>query len=448
MQRIFVIGAGKSSTVLIQYLLDRAEEHDWFVTVGDMSEAAAQRKVNGHSRGDAIFFDVYDDTLRRACIRQADLVVSLLPANMHSPVAKDCIQFGKHFVSASYVNPEMQELDEAAQQQWVILLNECGLDPGIDHMSAMRMINEVKREGGHITCFESYAGGLISPESDTNPWHYKISWNPRNIVLAGQGISKFYWRDSLKIIPYNKLFSRYDILEIPGYGDYEGYPNRDSTRYRSLYELESAHTVVRGTLRKRGYCDAWDVLIKLGLTDENYTVELPKDCTWKTFIDCFLPYEPGMDVQQKFVKYFQLEDAPKIVAQMEWLGLFSDEPIGQEKGTPAGLLQGLLERKWQLEPGDKDMVVMLHKMEFTNNGKDYEAQMSLAVSGEDEVITAMAKTVGLPAGIAARLILTGAIKKAGVIIPVTADIYGPILDELRDGFGIQFIHQLNEVVHD
>jgi saccharopine dehydrogenase-like NADP-dependent oxidoreductase len=447
MQRIFVIGAGKSSTVLIQYLLDRAEEHDWFVTVGDMSEAAARSKVNNHTRGDAIFFDVYNENLRKACIQQADLIVSLLPANMHGPVAKDCIQYGKHFVSASYVSPEMQDLDASAKERGVILLNECGLDPGIDHMSAMRMIHEVKREGGQITCFESYAGGLISPESDTNPWHYKMSWNPRNIVLAGQGITKFYWRDSLKIIPYSKLFSRYDILEVPGYGSYEGYPNRDSTRYKSFYELETAHTVVRGTLRKRGYCDAWDVLIKLGLTDENYTVTLPEGCSWKTFTDCFLPYEPGMDVQQKFVRYFGLEDAPQVVDQMEWLGLFSEEPVGATSGTPAGLLQALLEKKWKLEPGDKDMIVMLHKMEFSKAGKEYEAQMSLTVSGEDEVITAMAKTVGLPAGIAAKLILTGAIQKTGVVIPVTEDIYIPILDELNDSFGMQFIHELKEMAN-
>lgn len=445
MQRIFVIGAGKSSTVLIKYLLDQAEEQDWMVTVGDLSLELAQSKVGDHPRGHAITFNVKDEESRHAAIKQCDLVVSLLPANMHNPVARDCIQYQKHFVSASYVSPEMHKLHEKATQAGVILLNECGLDPGIDHMSAMRMIKEVEDKGARITCFESYAGGLIDPDSDNNPWHYKLTWNPRNIVLSGQGITKFYWKDTLKVIPYSRLFQRYDILTIPGYGDYEGYPNRDSTRYKKFYGLKDAHTVVRGTLRKRGYCDAWNMLVQLGVTDESYKVNFSANATWKEFVDCFLPYDPDMDTREKFINYFDLHGRDEIMDKLDWLGLFSDRKVGSGKQSPARVLQDLIEDKWKLDPGDKDLIVMLHKMEFEHEEVEYEAQMSLAVAGEDELRTGMAKTVGLPLGIAAKLILTGKVESRGVVIPVTEDLYTPILNELEQDHQISFVHELKEM---
>jgi saccharopine dehydrogenase-like NADP-dependent oxidoreductase len=447
MQRIFVIGAGKSSSVLIQYLLERAESNQWHITVGDMSSELAEAKVGGHPHGSAIAFHVEDAASRRELISKSDLVISLLPAFMHVPVASDCVEFGKHFISASYVSDEMAALHDAAVKQGVVLLNECGLDPGIDHMTAMQLMHHIEQKGGVITGFESYTGGLISPESDNNPWHYKLTWNPRNIVMAGQGVAGFTWKDRQKLIPYSKLFTRYDLLEIPGYGWFEGYPNRDSNKYKNIYQLHHTHTLVRGTLRKQGFCDAWNVLVQLGMTDDSYTVDLTEGCTWAQFVNTYLPFDAKKDIREKFIEYFALENALEVMEKLDWLGLFSDRPVGHTQATPARILQTLLEDKWQLEPGDKDMIVMLHKLEYTLHGVEMEAQMSFVVTGQDEVNTAMATTVGLPLGMAAKQILSGHMKQTGVVIPITADIYEPILRELQADFGVRFMHSEKEIKH-
>lgn len=440
MQRIFVIGAGKSSSVLIHYLLERAVIQQWQVTVGDMSLELAQSKVGGHAHGTALEFNVDDAALRQELISNSDLVISLLPASMHVPVASDCVRLKKHFISASYVSPEMAALHDAAVANDVVLLNECGLDPGIDHMTAMQLMRSIQDRGGIINSFESYTGGLISPESDNNPWHYKLTWNPRNIVIAGQGVAGFTWKDRQKWIPYNKLFTRYDLLEIPGYGWFEGYPNRDSNKYREIYQLEQTHTLVRGTLRKQGFCDAWNALVQLGVTDDSYTVDMQEGSTWSQFVNTYLPFDPKKNIREKFIEYFHMENAPEVMEKLDWLGIFSDRPIGHTSATPARILQTLLEDKWKLEPGDQDMIVMLHKLEYTLNGVEMEAQMSFVVTGDDEINTAMASTVGLPLGMAAKQILNGNLQQRGVIIPITADIYEPILRELQDDFDVRFMH--------
>ncbi len=441
MKNILILGAGKSATVLIDYLLDLADELDCTVTLGDLNLELAVDKINGHPMGKAVYFNSQDDVIRQKCIQDADIVVSLLPAFLHPVVAKDCIAFKKHFVSASYVGDEMKALDEAARAAGVILLNEIGLDPGIDHMSAMRMIDHVKAQGAFITTFESYTGGLIAPESDNNPWNYKFTWNPRNVVLAGQGTAKFLQGNTYKYIPYHQLYSRYDILEIQGQGEFEGYPNRDSLTYRNIYGLENATTIVRGTLRKRGFCDAWNVFVQLGMTDDSYVMENAQTLTWKAFILSFIP-GAGENVEEALAAYLGISNNA-IMQKLKWLGLFDDVPVfatinPDKQYTPAQLLQILLEQKWSLTPGDKDMCVMMHIMEFSLNHKNYRMESSMVAIGTDEVYTAMAKTVGLPAAIATKMILTGEITQRGVVIPVTSDIYFPILQELEAAHGIVF----------
>jgi saccharopine dehydrogenase-like NADP-dependent oxidoreductase len=442
MKNILILGAGKSATVLIDYLLAHSVELNYTVTLGDLDEHLAQQKLKGHSSGKAVYFNSQDETIRTTHISAADIVVSLLPAFLHPIIAKDCVQLKKHFVSASYVGDEMQALHDAAVEAGIILLNEIGLDPGIDHMSAKKMIDEVKDKGGVITGFESYTGGLIAPESDNNPWNYKFTWNPRNVVLAGQGTAKFLQDHDYKYIPYHQLYSRYDILNVPGYGDFEGYPNRDSLAYRKIYGLENAATIVRGTLRKRGFCDAWNVFVQLGMTDDTYVMENAASFTKNMFTRAFLPADNN-STPDSLKSYLQITDQ-QIIDKINWLGLFEDTPVfnhdvSGKTFTPAQILQYLLEQKWSLEPGDKDMCVMHHVMNYTLHNQAFTMESSMVAIGTDEVYTAMAKTVGLPAAIATKMILTGDIKKTGVVIPVTPDIYLPVLNELETKFDIRFI---------
>lgn len=443
MRHVLILGAGKSASVLIEYMLSEAEAEDWIVTVGDVSPETALQKIGGHARGKAIAFDAEDASSKEKCIAEADIVISLLPPSMHVSVAEICVRLGKSFVCASYVDAAMRTLHDDAVRNHVLLLNECGLDPGIDHMSAMHMLHAVKAAGGEILSFESYTGGLIAPESDTNPWHYKFTWNPRNVVLAGQGTAKFLLHGTFKYVPYQALFTRYDILEVPGYGTFEGYPNRDSLGYREIYGLEEVRTLVRGTLRKRGFCDAWNVFVQLGMTDDGYVLEGMQGKTWIDFTNSFLP-EQTSDTENTFAAYTHIDPRGEIMEKMRWLGLFEYRSLPSGKHSPAQYLQILLEEKWKLEPDDKDMCVMLHVMEYSLSGKKYRRQSSMVVCGTDNVHTAMAKTVGLPAGIAAKNILNGVIRATGVHIPVDADMYIPILQELA-AHGIQFTEEVSEI---
>lgn len=440
MQHILVLGAGKSATVLIEYLLQKAPVHQWQVTVGDLDLQLAQQKVAGHAHGKAVYFNADEEALVAQLIGATDVVVSLLPAFVHPKIAERCVAMGKHFVSASYVSEAMQALHAQAVEKGIVLLNEIGLDPGIDHMSAMQLIDAIKAKGGVIESFKSYTGGLIAPESDTNPWNYKFTWNPRNVVLAGQGTAKYLSDHKYKYIPYHQLFSHYLSMEVPCYGIFEGYPNRDSLSYRSVYGLEDTGTIIRGTLRKGGFCRAWDVFVQLGMTDDSYTMEGAQHFTWADYTEAFLPEGAGT-VRERLQRYLGVEDAV-VMDKLAWLGLFDAEPIfpsGTARAhTPAQLLQILLESKWSLEPHDKDMCVMLHVMEYVLHGKRYRCQSSMVAIGDDAVHTAMAKTVGLPAALAVERLLTGKLNRTGVVTPVTSDLYIPILQELADVHGIVF----------
>lgn len=437
MKRVQIIGAGKSTSVLVDYLLSEAGVHDWRVRVADRDLALAKERVAEHPRGEALELDAEDEGRMVELVRQADLVVSMLPADMHGPVALACVHHGKHFVSASYVSPELRALHEAADRAGVTLLNEMGVDPGIDHISAMDTLDALRAQGACITAFETFAGGLVAPEHDDNPWGYKFTWNPRNVVLAGQGGVKFKHNGRYKYIPYHKLFSRYEMLEIPGYGSFEGYPNRDSLKYRHHYGLYDVETIYRGTLRRPGFCQAWDCLVQLGLTDDGYELEALEGATYRDFVNAYLWYDKEMSVELKLRAYLKLDFNSPAFDKLQWLGLFERRPIGMKRGTPAQVLQKLLEEKWAMGADDKDMIVMLHKVEYELGGERHAAQSSMVSLGTDRVRTAMAKTVGLTTGIGAKLILTGAITRRGVVIPTVPDVYRPVLAEL-ESHGITF----------
>jgi saccharopine dehydrogenase-like NADP-dependent oxidoreductase len=429
MKTILVLGAGRSSSSLIRYLFSNAESHDWRITVGDISEEAAKRRIES-VRGNAVNFDIRDASTSQKQIGQSDVVISLLPANLHPLVAALCVQSNKHFLSASYVSDEMNSLHQEASRKDLLLLNECGLDPGIDHMSAMWVIDNIQAMGGTLTSFESYTGGLITPDTDPgNPWRYKFTWNPRNVVMAGQGTAKFLMDGQYKYIPYHQLFKRVTPVTVLG-TLYEGYPNRDSLKYLSTYGLQGIRTMIRGTLRNAGFCSAWDVLVQLGCCDDTYSLEGLAGMSHGDFINSFLDGS-GRSLEAKLSSTLGIKSDGEDMRRLRWSGLFSPEKIGLTKGTPARVLEHILNKKWKLVQGDKDFIVMWHRFGYELNGSVKSITAHLTVAGENELQTAMAKTVGLPLGIAAKLLLEGRIKERGVVIPVKKEIYGPVLDELK-----------------
>ena len=441
MKKILVIGAGRSAVTLIKYLLDNSSANNWQVKVADFSIELADQAVGNHNNGKAIFFNVTDKKQRESEIENADIVISMLPASLHITVAKDCVRLGKNLVTASYVSPEIAELDEAAKQAGILLLNEIGLDPGIDHMSAMQVIDEIKENGGELTSFKSFCGGLVHPDYDNNPWNYKFTWNPRNVVLAGQGTAQYIENGDYKYIPYTSLFERTEHMEVLDAGEFEGYANRDSLSYRKSYGLDDIPTLFRGTLRRKGYSEAWNVFVQLGMTDDTYKIENSASITNREFINMFLPFNDALTVEEKLCKQFSLTTDSVIFQKIAWLSAFSENKVGMENASPAQILQAICEKKWTLGSEDKDMIVMQHQFEYVQNGEQKKLNSSLLVFGDDPRYTSMAKTVGLPVAIATKLILSGAIKSTGVKIPTTKDIYVPVLKELEEN-GINFVEEL------
>jgi saccharopine dehydrogenase-like NADP-dependent oxidoreductase len=439
MRKILVIGAGRSASSLIKYLLDKSTSENLLVTIADLSLELAQKKIKNHPNARAIAFDIFNENQRKEEIENSDIVISMLPAHLHIEVAKDCITYKKHMVTASYISPAMQELNAAAQENNLIFMNEIGLDPGIDHMSAMKIIDEIRAQGGKILLFESFCGGLVAPESDTNLWNYKFTWNPRNVVLAGQGgVAKFIQEGTYKYIPYNKLFRRTEFLEVEGYGRFEAYANRDSLKYRSVYGLEDALTVFRGTIRRVGYSRAWDILVQLGMTDDSYTIEDSEKMTYREFTNSFLPYHPTDTVEIKLRHAQKIDQDDIIWDKLVEIGLFNgDKKVGLKNATPAQILEKILSESWALEPEDKDMIVMYHKFGYKLNGEKKQIDATMVCIGDDQTYTSMAKTVGLPVAIATLKILNKEITTPGVQLPLTKEVYIPILKELEE-YGVRF----------
>jgi len=436
MKNILVIGAGRSASSLIKYLLDNSSKENWNITVGDVAIDLVKQKTANHPNSRAIAFDITNDKQREEEIKRADLVISMLPASMHMNVARDCVRFKKHLATASYVSKEIMELDAEARSEGIILLNESGLDPGIDHASAMKVIDHIHEQGGELTSFQSFCGGLVAPECNDNPWGYKFSWNPRNVILAGQGTAQFIENGEYKYIPYNRLFTQICTIEVFGHGKFDAYANRDSLSYRKFYGIENIPTMLRGTLRMPGYCQAWNVFVKLGLTDDSYKIEASDTLTYKQLLESFLPVGK-QSTKEKLTTFMGAEMNEEVMNKIEWLGVFEDKKIKAKNATPAQILQDLLEEKWLLKEHDKDMIVMQHQFEYTLNGQAKKITSSLVVKGDDQTYTAMAKTVGLPLAIAAKLILQGKISARGVIIPTIKEIYLPVLNELEN-YGVKF----------
>ena len=442
MRNILVIGAGRSSSSLIKYLLDKSTSEDLFVTVADISLENTEERIDNHANGKALKFDVFNEKQRKKEVEKADIVISMLPARFHIEVAKDCILFNKHMVTASYISKEMQALDQAAKEKGLIFMNEIGLDPGIDHMSAMQVIDRIRENNAEMLLFESFCGGLVAPESDDNLWNYKFTWNPRNVVLAGQGgAAMFIQEGTYKYIPYHKLFRRTEFLNVNGSGKFEAYANRDSLKYRSVYGLDNIPTMYRGTIRKVGFSRAWNVFVQLGMTDDTYTIEDSENMSYRDFTNLFLAYSPTDSVELKFRSYLKIDQDDIMWDKFLELDIFNPKKkVGLKNATPAQILQKILSDKWTLQEHDKDMIVMQHKFGYRYKEENHQIESSMLIKGDDQTFTAMAKTVGLPVAMATLRILNGEITTPGVQLPIIKEVYEPILKELED-YGITFVEK-------
>lgn len=439
MRNILVIGAGRSASSLIKYLLNKSDIENLHLTIGDLSLALAESKTANHPNATPIALDIRDKAQRMMEIEKADIVISMLPAHMHIEVAKDCVVLKKHMVTASYISEGMQALDAEAKKNGLVFMNEIGLDPGIDHMSAMKIIDSIREKGGKMILFESFCGGLVAPESDDNLWNYKFTWAPRNVVLAGQGgAAKFIQEGTYKYIPYHKLFRRTEFFEVEGYGKFEGYANRDSLKYRSVYGLDNILTLYRGTIRRVGFSRAWNVFVQLGMTDDSYIIDNSETISYREFINLFLPYHPTDSVEIKLRLLLGIEQDDVIWDKLLELDLFNpDKIVGLADATPAQILEKILSGKWTLAPKDKDMIVMYHKFGYEIDGKQHQIDSKMVCIGDDQTYTAMAKTVGLPVAMATLQILNGTITTPGVQLPINREVYEPILSELEE-FGVVF----------
>jgi saccharopine dehydrogenase-like NADP-dependent oxidoreductase len=422
--QILVLGAGKSATSLIEYLQKKAVENNWYIVLADGDKNVAENKWNNAENGHAIGFNIEDGVLRNEYIKEATVVVSMLPAYLHFLVAKDCLQLFKPLFTASYVDEQMQSLAAEAAEKKVLFLCEMGLDPGIDHMSAMELIHRIQNIGGKITSFKSHCGGLIAPESDNNPWHYKISWNPRNIILAGKAGALFLEENNEKQLAYEQLFHQAPKIQVPTIGALSYYPNRNSLSYIGTYSLNGVENFMRTTLRHPDFCKGWDAIIQLGLTSETPII-LNENETVKSWFKMHLKMNKLEEL------YAQLLKDQTLNKQFSFIGLEEDMLIPKmQLSSNANILQWILEQKWKLDPSDKDMVVMMHEIEYTLNNELHLIQSSLVLKGRDSKYTAMAATVGLPLAMGVCAYLKGEISLSGVQIPIHPSIYQPILKSL------------------
>lgn len=435
MKNILLFGAGKSATGLIDYLLANAPKQKWHITVADHDLSLIKSKTGKSYYATAATLDIKDTAARQQLIRDTDLVISLLPAQLHIVIAKDCLECRKDLLTASYIDSEVHALKDEIEKAGLLFLYEMGLDPGIDHMSAMKLIHSIEKKGGQIFSFKSYCGGLISPESNDNPWQYKISWNARNIVMAGSSGATYKEKGKIKELNYEQLFDHTKTIQVPGLGKLAYYPNRDSLTYMEAYKLEELATFMRATLRYPDFCEGWNALIKLGLTNDSHKIDT-QDLSYTNWATQAVK-EPAGTPEESLAQFLGVSTKSKVIRQLKFLGLLSPDVINLGEQTNAAILQFLAENKLKMEPADKDMIVMMHEIEFERRNMATKMHSYMIVQGDDNIHTAMAKTVGLPLGIIAKLLLQEKITLKGLHIPVTPEIYNPVLKELEE-YDIRF----------
>ena len=435
MKHILILGAGKSSSHLIRHLIENISNLQIKITILDLNiEPLACYKdiVNV----ELIQIPNGETSIYEAYISNSFLAISMLPASMHLAVAKLCLQAGCHLITPSYITSEMQALSNEVESKQLIFLNELGFDPGIDHLTTMRVYDQIEEQGGKLTSYRSYAGGLVSVKNDDNPWHYKFSWNPSNVIRAGQGGEIKYKKDNVEHkLSYLDLFSKSEVLKISNGQIFDAYANRDSLKYEALYGWEKMETLQRGTLRIHGFCEAWAVLVQLGLTDDLETNKSFKGRTYSEFYSSFLSIP---------VEEFMANQKPHVQEKLRYIGFTDNTSIIEKNGSAAEILQSVLVEKWKLNPEDTDWVVMVHFFIYELNGKKYEIESYFSLEGESNTYTAMSKTVGMPIAFATELILQNKIEARGVLMPTRKEVYQPILQRLED-IGMHFKETIKEI---
>ena len=440
MKQLLVLGAGHSASYLLEALLEDAEREDWFVTVGDLNEDLAKQAVGTHARGEAVRFDVTDAELRSTLIGHADVVINMLPAAYQDLVAWDCVNHGRHMMSASYRDRAVRDLDLDAKRKGVLLLCEMGLDPGIDHMSAMSLIQQLRDDGGRIVGFCSYGSGIPAPDQLQNPLRYAVTWDPRNVVMAGFHGAQYMEDGNVKIVPYHQVFNHTWSVDVEGVGLLEAYANRDSLSYMKSFGLDHVRTMIRGTLRYPGWSETWGPIVRLGLPNEALRIPDLADRTYAEVVEMFLPLTKSVPLDQHVARFLQISPTGRIMDNLRWLGLFSNERIGCKGDTSAAMLIHLLQTKLPLTPEMRDLVVLVHELdvEYPNDDRTPERiRSTMVVEGETGGGTAMARSVGLPLVVAVKLLLGGELSLTGCLIPTHPAIYTPILERIEQ-VGLRF----------
>ncbi len=435
MRQVLVLGAGQGASYLVAKLLEEAEDEDYFVTVGDLDPGLAGQRVGQHPRGSAIHFDVNDTGLRSTQIEHADVVVNMLPAAYQSLVAWDCVSHGRHMLSVSYRDQSVRDLHLDAQRRGILLLSEMGLDPGIDHMSSMSLIQRIRDDGGRIVGFRSYGSGIPAPEGPHNPLKYVITWDPRNVVMSASDGAQYMENGNIKMVPFHQAFHHTWPVEVDGIGLLEAYANRDSISYMQSFGLEHVHTMIRGTLRYPGWSETWSQIVQLGLPCETLRIPNLADRTYAEVMQMFLPLNvAGAPLEQRIARFLHISPTGRIMENLRWLGLLSDERIGCKGDTAAAMLIHVLKSRLPLQANQRDMVVLIHELdvEYTEQDRpDEKIRSTLIAMGDPGGFTAMSKTVGLPVAIAVRMLLRGELSLTGSCIPTHPSIYAPILRELE-----------------
>ena len=439
MRKILIVGAGKSSPYLIKYLLDKSQEEELLIHITDL-DTNHLKKYQKYENCKVSPINISSEKEREKFISESDLVISMLPARFHIILAKSCLKLKRNLLTASYVSEEMKTLTNDIKNSELLFLNEMGLDPGIDHMSAKKIIDELVANGAKINSFKSYTGGLIAPESDNNKWNYKFTWNPRNVVLAGQGIpAKYIENNKYKYIPYNRLFKNTEKIKIEKYGQFEVYPNRDSLKYREIYSLNNIKTMIRGTIRKVGFSESWNMFVKLGLTNDSFKISNSENMSFKEYLNCFLPYDDKLSIEEKLQRVLSISKGDENWEKIKEIDILSsNKKIPLKNASPAQILEYILKDAWKLEKKDKDMIVMYHEFGYETSLEENKKIISTMVcKGKDDTYTAMAKTVGLPLAISSILLLNNKINLTGIHTPIDKEIYNPVLKELEAN-GINF----------
>lgn len=441
MQTILIAGAGKSSIFLIHYLLSHAARNKWRVIVMDGDANAIAEKINSNPFAEMAVVDITKNAERQALVQRSDIVVSLMPPHLHILLAKDCLKYKKNLITSSYISDEMKEMDKAVKEAGLTFMCEMGLDPGIDHMTANQIIHSIQRVAGIITGFKSYCGGLIAPEYDNNPWHYKFTWNPKNVITAGLGGAKYLAQNKHVEIPYDKIFENNKKIKVAGIGSLAYYPNRDSLRYLDLYDVPDVKTFMRATLRHPNFCKGWNELIKLGLTTDQDAFDT-QGLTYASWIKQKTNYNNGVPLRKHVANHLNIEESDKIMGMIDWLGIMEERPIMPKKAPSAEILLDLLLDKWKMASAEKDMVIMQHEVDYVHKNTKITLTSTMVLKGENREFSAMAKTVGLPMGILARMMLTKKINTpVGVSIPNMPSVYRPVLTELNH-HGISFKEEI------